>query len=148
MEAEPKEDPLAQYRRILIAGVQVKTWSKGSPCEQRLLVSEQWTALILKDVGKNSKNGVKINLRSIDKVLQGHGEGHLKKSSFGAPSCKEPVDICIRLTERVKAGEVQKELAAFSFSTKDDCALWLAALSRLLQTSKLWTHRLKDGEGK
>ncbi len=102
----------------------------------------EWNALILRD--PKSKSGVRINLRSLEKVEVGYGDGHVKKSSFGGTPCKEPADTCLKISEKTKSGEI-KEIVALSFTSTVECATWVAAIGRLIQTTKLWGHRLKDG---
>jgi len=137
---EPAEDPLGKYRQLLSKGARAQVWSKGVASPVVVSVVD-WGALVLKDV--NSKGGMRIHLRSLDKCLEGHGAGHLKKSAFGGPSCKEPPEQCLKLLERSKPTEPPKEVASLSFASKAECSEWREALSRLVETSKLWPHRLK-----
>lgn len=138
---EPDEDPLALYRANLLKGIAVKVWNKGISTEQRLTVPESFNAIILKDI--KSKSGVRHALRSMDSVTAGFGEGHMKKSNFGSSSCKDGAGVCLRVNEKSRLGE-SKEVLALSFKDKTQFDEWFPAICRLVETSKHWSHRLKD----
>jgi hypothetical protein len=139
---EPTEDPLGAYRALLSGGTKLKVWNKGSSSDQKLSVSDNYNAIILKDV--KSKSGVRLQLRGMDLVSAGYGEGHMKKSSFGGSSCKEPAERCLRITEKPRPGEGAKEVLALSFASAEEYEAWFPAIARLVETSKHWSHRLKD----
>jgi len=140
--AEPEEDPLGAYRSLLSGGTKCKVWNKGSPSEQKFTVSDNYNAIILKDL--KSKSGIRLALRGMDLVTAGYGEGHMKKSSFGSSSCKDPSERCLKITEKPKPGEAPKEVVALSFSSQDEYDAWFPAVARLVETNKNWSHRLKD----
>lgn len=141
---EPTEDPLVLYRHMLHTGVGVKVWTKGAASPLLLFVASEWNAVFLKDSSKRVNRGERYLLRSLDKVEKGYGSGHKKKTGIGAGH-KVDEDLCLRVVNRPRAGEVAFDVLSLSFKSVEERDLWFDALSRLIQTSKLWSHRLKTG---
>lgn len=145
-DPEPEEDPLKEHRALLGKGVYLKCWSKGVPMEQHFYVPQEFNSLMLRDAtAAKTKPGVRVPLRSIDKVEPGKGEGHVKKGVVFSGNTNHKAEQCIVLLDKPKGrtGAKGKELACLSFETTEECEVWSAALSRLLQTSRCWPHRLK-----
>ena len=146
-DPEPEEDPLKEHRAMLAKGAHLKGWTKGVPMEQHFYVPQEFNSLMLRDASAaKTKPGLRIPLRSIDKVVPGKGEGHVKKGVVFGGNTKDKAEQCLVLLDKPKAGagpSKGKELACLSFETTEECELWTAALDRLLQTSRNWPHRLK-----
>lgn len=128
-KAELTQDPLEDYRAMLMSGSVLQEWKSGKPASKHVLISTDMQAIILKDTKKSAKKGVMMPLKSVKMITQGLGKGH-KSRLFGKKAKEDRAFNIVGLHE---------EVISLTCNLPGDCDRWVAALKALLDTYK--NHR-------
>jgi len=134
IDAVPAKDGLSDHRSLLKSGKVLKVWSKGSSVAAHVLVSADWRSVVWQEIKAPQKNLGTVDLRTIQGVKAGMGEGH-KKGMLSMSAAADP-DCCIS----VATDRGSLDLEAGSAKEKDN---WVKALQALLQMYKTDPSALK-----
>ena len=134
IDAVPAKDGLSDHRGLLKSGKVLKVWSKGSSVAAHVLVSADWRSVVWQEIKPPQKKLGAVDLRTIQGVKAGTGEGH-KKGMLSMSAAADP-DCCLSITH--DRGSL--DLEAGSAKEKDN---WVKALQALLQMYKTDPSALK-----